>query len=38
MQPWASLIYVENLEMDNLLTRVLFNIVSGQITSDALGK
>ena len=38
VQPWASLIYIENLEMDNLLTRVLFNIVSGQITSDALGK
>ena len=30
--------YVENLEMDNLLKWVLFNVVSGQITSDGLWK
>ena len=32
------LMYVENLEMGNSLKWVLFNIVSGQITSDALWK
>lgn len=32
----ASLMYVINLEMDNSLTWVLFIMVSGQITSDAL--
>ena len=30
--------YVENLEMDNLLKWVPLNVVSGQITSDALKK
>ena len=30
--------YVVNLEMDNSLKWVLFNNVSGQITSDALWK
>ena len=30
--------YVINLEMDNTLKRVLFNIVSGQIISDTLRK
>ena len=30
--------YVVNLEMDNSLKWVLFNKVSGQITSDALWK
>ena len=30
--------YVENLEMDNLLKWVLFTKVSGQITSDTLCK
>ena len=30
--------YVVNLEMDNSSEWVLFNIVSGQITSDALKK
>ena len=34
----ACLMYVVNLEMDNSLKWVLFNIVSGQITSDALWK
>ena len=28
--------YVENLEMDNSLKWVPLNVVSGQITSDAL--
>ena len=34
----AALVYskVVNLQMDNLLKWVLFNIVSGQITSNAL--
>ena len=32
------LMYVENLEMGNSLKWVLFNTVSGQITSDALWK
>ena len=32
------LMNVENLEMGNSLKWVLFNIVSGQITSDALWK
>ena len=36
MQPWASPIYVENLEIDNSLKWVTFNLVSGQITSRAL--
>ena len=30
--------YVENLERDNSLKRVSFNVVSGQITSDTLWK
>ena len=30
--------YVENLEMDNLLKWVLFIKVSGQITNDTLWK
>ena len=34
----ASLMYVVNLEMDNSTKWVLFFIVSGQITSDALWK
>ena len=34
----AFLMYVENLEMDNLLKWVLFMKVSGQITSDTLCK
>ena len=38
VQPWASLLYVVNLEMNNSLKWVLFNVVSGQITSDALWK
>ena len=29
VQPWAYLMYVENLEMDNSLTWVPFNVVSG---------
>ena len=32
----AFLIYAVNLEMDNSPKWVLFNIVSGQIASDAL--
>ena len=32
----ASLMYVENLEMDNSLKWILFIKVSGQITSDTL--
>ena len=34
----AFLMYVENLEMDNLLKWVLFMKVSSQITSDTLCK
>ena len=30
--------YVVNLEMEKTLKRVPFNVVSGQITSDALWK
>ena len=30
--------YLVDLEMDNSLKRILFNIVSGQITSTALWK
>ena len=37
-QPWAFLMYVENLEMDNSLKCVLFIKVSGQITSNTLWK
>ena len=29
VQPWAYLMYVENLEMDNPLTWVPFSVVSG---------
>ena len=36
VQPWAFLMYVVNLELDNSLKWVLLNIVSGQIASDAL--
>ena len=32
------LLHVVNLEMDNSLKWVLFNMVSGQITSDAVWK
>ena len=35
-RPQAFLMYVENLEMDNSLKWVPLNVVSGQITSDAL--
>ena len=38
VQPWAFLMYVENLEMDNSLKCVLFIKVSGQITSNTLWK
>ena len=42
MQPWALLMFsfarIVNPEMDNSLKWVLFNMVSGQITSDALCK
>ena len=38
VQPWAFLMYVENLEMDNSLKWVLFIKVSGQITNDTLWK
>ena len=38
MQPWAFLMYVINLEMDNSQKWVLFNIVSGQTASDTLWK
>ena len=38
VQPWASLMYVENLEMDNSLKWVVFIKESGQITSDTLWK
>ena len=31
----AFLMYVENLEVDNSLKWVTFNVVSGQITSNA---
>ena len=31
----AFLMYVENLEIDNSLKWVTFNVVSGQITSNA---
>ena len=34
----AFLMYVENLEMDNLLKWVLFIKVSGQITNDTMWK
>ena len=34
----ASLMYVENLEMDNSLKWILFIKVSDQITSDILQK
>ena len=34
----AFLMYVENLDMDNSVKWVPLNIVSGQITSDALWK
>ena len=37
-QPWAFLMYVENLEMDNSLKCVLFIKVSGQIVSNTLWK
>ena len=36
VQPWAFLMNVENLEMDNSLKCVLFIKVSGQITSVTL--
>ena len=32
------LMYVENLQIDNSLKWVLFNVVSGQITGNALSK
>ena len=32
----SPLLYVVNLEMDNSLTWVLLNTVSGQITSDVM--
>ena len=35
VQPWAFLMYVVNLEMDNSLKWILFNIGSGQIASHA---
>ena len=38
VQPWAFLMYVENLEMDNSLKWALFIKVSGQITSNTLWK
>ena len=38
VQPWAFLMYIGNLEMDNSLKWVLFNIVSGQTTNHALWK
>ena len=38
MQPCASLMHAVNLEMDNSPKWVLFDIVSGQIVSDALRK
>ena len=38
MQPWTFLMYVENLEMDNSLKWVPFNVVSSQVTSDTLWK
>ena len=34
----SFLVYVENLEIDNSLKWVLFNVVSGQITGNALWK
>ena len=34
VQPWAFLMNVENVEMDNSLKCVLFIKVSGQITND----
>ena len=36
VQPWAFLMNVENVEMDNSLKCVLFIKVSGQITSVTL--
>ena len=38
VQPWAFLMYVENLEMNNSLKWALFIKVSGQITSNTLWK
>ena len=38
VQPWAFLMHVENLEMDNSLKWVLFIKVGVQITSDTLWK
>ena len=38
VQPWAFLMYVENLEIDNWLKWVPFNAVSAQITRNALWK
>ena len=38
VQPWAFLMYVENLEMNNSLKWALFIKVSGQITNDTLWK
>ena len=34
----AFLVYIENLEIDNSLKWITFNIVSGQITRNALWK
>ena len=38
MQPWAFLMHAVNLEMDKPPKWVLFDIVSGQLASDALRK
>ena len=38
VQPWAFLMYVENLEMNNSLKWALFIKVNGQITNDTLWK
>ena len=38
VQPWAFLMCVENLEMNNSLKWALFIKVSGQITSSTLWK
>ena len=38
VQPWAFLMYVENVEMNNSLKWALFIKVSGQITNATLWK
>ena len=38
VQPWAFLMYVVNLEMDNLPKWLSFNMLSCQTANDALWK